>query len=167
MGIIAYPIDFQPDDDYATTPRVRRRLIIGLDSNNDPGLKFFTLTIPRHSSRRRILPPRRLPWAIARMPMRLRIASLRTQSGGNTSSFVATTTIGGTLFSKFRFTAAGAGSIYDTTSYRTVHAGACYAIEYTIHSSQIANYPSTYNLKPFSAAPLTAVLDRIVGTFQF
>ena len=62
---------------------------------------------------------------------------------------------------------AGAGNYYETTSYRTLHAGQCWAVEYTIHSSQIGNYPPEYQLKPFDEAKLHDVLDRIVGTFKF
>lgn len=73
----------------------------------------------------------------------------------------------GIVFTVFHSNDAGAGNYYETTSYRTLHAGQCYAIEYTIHSGQIANYPARYGLKPFDEAQLTDVLDRIVGTFKF
>ena len=75
--------------------------------------------------------------------------------------------INGIDFTVFHFSDAGAGNIYETTSYRTVHGGQCWAIEYTIHSSQIGNYPPKYGLQPFNEATLHDVLDRIAGTFKF
>ena len=47
------------------------------------------------------------------------------------------------------------------------YSGQCWAVEYTIHSGNIENYPTEYGLKPFDEAPLRDVLDRIVGTFRF
>jgi hypothetical protein len=67
----------------------------------------------------------------------------------------------------FNSSSAGAGNLYQTTSYRAIQGGECWAIEYTIHSSQIANYPSSYNLQPFNQTELTTLLDRIAGTFSF
>jgi hypothetical protein len=79
----------------------------------------------------------------------------------------ATTTINGVMFTIFKSASAGAGNFYDTTSYRTIHLGSCFAVEYTVHSNQIANYPSSYNLQPFDENKVTAVLDLMVGTFKF
>jgi hypothetical protein len=44
-------------------------------------------------------------------------------------------------------------------------AGACYAVEYSIHSAQLANFPSSYQLQQFNEAQMEAVLNNIVGTF--
>ena len=82
------------------------------------------------------------------------------------SSF-STTTINGVDFAKFEISNAGAGNLYQSTLYRTLHNGQCYAVEYTIHSSQLGNYPPEYHLRQFDSTKLTDVLDRIVGTFKF
>ncbi len=92
---------------------------------------------------------------------------LKPDASGGSYTGVATTTIGGVPFSIFTSAGAGAGNFYETTSYRTLHAGKCYAVEYTIHSAQIMNYPAQYNLRPFQKNTLTDVLDRMVGTFRF
>lgn len=76
-------------------------------------------------------------------------------------------TINGIDFTIFAFADAGAGNYYETTSYRTLHAGKCYAVEYTVHSGQIANYPSSYKLQPFNKEQINSVMQRIVGTFTF
>ena len=73
----------------------------------------------------------------------------------------------GTSLTVFSINDAGAGNLYDKTSYRAVRGGTCWAIEYTVHSTQIANYPDSYNLQPFDEARVKAVLDRLVGTFAF
>ena len=89
------------------------------------------------------------------------------QTGVPNAGAPATTTINGIVFTIFQSADAGAGNYYQTTSYRTLHAGACYAVEYTLHSSQILNYPAQYNLQQFDPNKVTDVLNRIVGTFKF
>ena len=59
----------------------------------------------------------------------------------------------------------GAGQIYDTTSYRVLQGGVCYAIEYTIHSSDIANFPK--GTKAFDKQSVVAALDEVAKSFQF
>jgi hypothetical protein len=75
--------------------------------------------------------------------------------------------LNGVAFSVFKSSSVGAGNIYETTSYRTVYAGVCFAIEYTIHSSQLANYPPQYDLQQFNESEVASLLDRIVNTFRF
>ena len=88
------------------------------------------------------------------------------QTGGPATP-TSTATISGVPFTVFRSAGAGAGNYYETTSYRAVRDGRCYAIEYTLHSSQIMNYPEEYHLHAFDRARLTDLLDRIVHTFMF
>jgi len=71
------------------------------------------------------------------------------------------------LFTKLSFSDAGAGNYYDTTSYRTVHDGQCYAIEYTIHSTNLANYSSESGIKAFDRAKIKNILEAIVESFAF
>jgi hypothetical protein len=89
--------------------------------------------------------------------------------GANGEPATATTTaiVNEVNFVVFKSSGAGAGNYYETTSYRTLHAGECYAIEYTIHSSQIANYPPSYDLKPFDQAKINSLMEGVVGTFKF
>ena len=75
--------------------------------------------------------------------------------------------INGIQFSVFSFSGASAGNLYDTTSYRTVNAGQCYAVEYTIHSTQLANYPASAGLTQFDMDKVQSTLDLVVSTFKF
>lgn len=159
---IAYPIDFQADDNYSITPVTDWRI----GANGDPGQKLLTITIPSAFEPETNFAD--ATFTVGKGSAQSSVADCLTpdQTGGPGTG-VATTTINGVNFSIFQSASAGAGNFYETTSYRTIHEGSCYAVEYTIHSSQIANYPSSYNLQPFDPNQLTTVLDRIVGTFKF
>ncbi|NTV22109.1 MAG: lysozyme inhibitor [Candidatus Yonathbacteria bacterium] len=76
-------------------------------------------------------------------------------------------TIGSTPFTVLSYSDAGAGNYYDTTSYRTVRDGQCYAIEYTIHTTNIDNYPRESGITVFDRNKITAVLEGIVRSFIF
>ena len=159
---IAYPIDFAVDDNViAPTPEWSQ-----YSSEADAGYLYFTLTIPK------VFEPQ-TNFAEAKLTVGSSLSSgavlncLSVDANGGSSEATSTVTINGIPFIVFRSASAGAGNLYETTSYRTLHAKQCYAIEYTIHSSQIANYPAEYNLKPFDKQKLSDVLDRIVGTFKF
>ncbi|MGH7175176.1 MAG: MliC family protein [Minisyncoccia bacterium] len=77
-----------------------------------------------------------------------------------------TTTINGVTFDEFTSHDAGAGNLYDTTSYRLIRDGQCYALEYTIHSTQFTNYPAG-TITRFNEASVTSELDAIARSFQF
>ncbi|HUZ92422.1 MAG TPA: hypothetical protein VNG29_00285 [Candidatus Paceibacterota bacterium] len=159
---IAYPIDFQTDENYTSAPSTDWRL----DANNAPGVKAFTLTIPKAFEPQTNFADATL--TVGRSKNAVAVADcLTADRSGGPGATSATATINGIQFSVFNFNGVGAGNYYETTSYRTMHAGECYAVEYTIHSAQIANYPAEYNLKPFDKAKLTDLLDRIAGTFTF
>ncbi len=93
------------------------------------------------------------------------VATCRNTLAGPASSSTPVT-FGGMSFTKLEFTGVGAGNIYDTTSYRTVKGGECYAIEYTIHYGNILNYP-TGAVKEFDEARVTAALDEVARSFAF
>ncbi|HET8575415.1 MAG TPA: hypothetical protein VFM02_04595 [Candidatus Paceibacterota bacterium] len=76
-------------------------------------------------------------------------------------------TINGIPFTKITTSDAGAGNFYNTVSYRTVRNGSCYAVEYTIHSTNIGNYPPEQGIKEFDETAVTAILQEIIGTFHF
>jgi hypothetical protein len=159
---ISYPIDFSENDIYAVTPVTDWRI----GSNNQAGIKMLTITIPRTFESQTNFSDATLTVGRSNDPIAVQNCLTPDQSGGPGSG-LATTTINGVAFSIFTSASAGAGNFYETTSYRTLHANQCYAVEYTIHSNQIANYPSSYGLQPFDKNKLTDVLDRIVGTFRF
>jgi hypothetical protein len=85
---------------------------------------------------------------------------------GNTGT-VSEVTIGSRKFTKITFTDVGAGNYYDTTSYRTVYNNQCYAIEYTIHSTNIQNYSPDQGIKEFDKGRITSVLESIAQSFKF
>lgn len=158
---IAYPIDFETNDVYSPTPVDNWRE----GSSGGPGLQPFTLTIPRAFE-----PQTNFVGAALTVGMSSNskaVAQCLVPETTDNQTSVATTTINGIVFTVVHLTDVGAGNIYETTSYRTLHAGQCYAIEYTIHSAQIGNYPPEYGLVPLDEVKLHDVLDRIVGTFKF
>lgn len=75
--------------------------------------------------------------------------------------------IGGSEFTKLSLSDAGAGNLYDTTSYRTIHDGQCYTIEYTIHTTQLANYPAEAGITAYDKATIVALMEDIVQSFKF
>lgn len=158
---IAYPIDFDTNDIYSATPSTDWRF--GADASQ-PGILVFTLVIPR------VFEPQ-TNFADAKLTVGYSAnhgAIAQCLTPGPASGPLATTSsimINGVAFMVFHSTDAGAGNYYETTSYRTLHAGKCWAVEYTLHSSQIANYPESYGLHPFDRGAVTSVLNRIVSTF--
>jgi membrane-bound inhibitor of C-type lysozyme len=82
---------------------------------------------------------------------------------------VATSTlnINGTPYTVITAEDAGAGNFYQTTSYRAVHDGQCYAIEYTIHTTNIGNYSPDQGITEYDAATIKALLENIVQSFRW
>jgi hypothetical protein len=158
---IAYPIDFGVNDDYSPAPIDDWRQ--GMPGG--PGFKPFTLTIPKAFE-----PQTNFDEAVLSIGMSGKnsaVAQCLIAESTDGATATGTVTINGIIFTVFHLEDVGAGNYYETTSYRTLHAGQCYAVEYTIHSSQIMNYPASYQLRPFDKAKLQSVFDRIVGTFRF
>lgn len=81
----------------------------------------------------------------------------------------ATTTterLGTERFAKLMWRGAAAGNRYDTTSYRIVRKGQCWAVEYTIRYGNIDNYPKG-NVKEFDEALVVISLEEVAHSFQF
>lgn len=76
-------------------------------------------------------------------------------------------TINGTSYTKIVFGDAGAGNFYDTTSYRVLRNNQCYAIEYTIHSTNIGNYSPDQGITEYNKVKVQTVLDTMVKSFTF
>jgi membrane-bound inhibitor of C-type lysozyme len=89
------------------------------------------------------------------------------QNGGPTAAAKTVVTVHGVQYTQYVTTDAGAGQMYYTTSYRTVRHDQCYAIEYTIHSSNIDNYPSTSGITVFDQATIQNALQNIIQSFTF
>jgi hypothetical protein len=85
---------------------------------------------------------------------------------GGPATATTSVSVNGTPFQVFSSEDAGAGNLYHTVSYRALRGGRCYAIEYTIHSTQLANYPAG-TVTAFDEAKVEALMSRIVNTFSF
>jgi hypothetical protein len=75
--------------------------------------------------------------------------------------------INGLKFQKFHSLNAGAGNLYDTTGYRAILDGDCYSLEYTIHSTNIANYDPGRGIHEFDKEKVTKALEDVVKSFHF
>lgn len=59
---------------------------------------------------------------------------------------------------------AGAGNFYETKFYRAVYNNTCYAVDTTIHSANIYNYPQEFHIKEFDHDRIVALINAIVNT---
>ncbi len=158
---IAYPIDFDTQDNYMATPTMNWQ--VGATTT---GIVFFTLTVPRAFEPQTNFADATLTVGSSEDAAAVAQCMSAGQTGGPATP-TSTATINGSVFTVFHSNDAGAGNYYQTTSYRTLHAGQCYAIEYTVHSGQIANYPTSYDLQPFDQAKIDTLMQNIISTFTF
>ena len=160
---IAYPIDFSTQDNNSATPSTDWRVNY---SDNIPGIKYFTLTVPPAFEPQTNFADVTLTVGASENATAITECLTPDQSGGEATT-TSSVIINGVEFMVFTSNTAGAGNLYKTISYRTLHADKCYAIEYTIHSNQIGNYPPSYNLQPFDESKIDSLMQNIVGTFKF
>ncbi len=161
---VAYPIDFDAQGSPSpAAPSADWRY----NANGAPGTTLFMLTVPRAFEPQTNFVDARLTVGSSRNAVAIGACLSPDPSAVPPKNAVPTATINGVQFSEFNSADAGAGSYYETTSYRTLRNGTCWAVEYTIHSAQIANYPAEYHLRPFDHAMIKGLLDRIVSTFKF
>ncbi|MDR3571813.1 MAG: hypothetical protein P4L81_06520 [Candidatus Pacebacteria bacterium] len=128
-----------------------------------PGIKTFTLTVPSSFEPQTNFVGATL--TVGYSQSNLALADCLIAKNGEATS--TTQSINNATFAVFTMRNPGAGQLYDTTSYRTTHAGACYAVEYTIHSAQLGNYPQSSGMQQFDETRVSALLAAIVGTFKF
>lgn len=159
---IAYPLGFNEQAYFSPQPAEDWRM----DANGNPGTKSFELDIPSIFEPHTNFVDAKLTVGESRNDKAV-TGCLTPDQGGEPGTTSSTKVVNGITFSVFSWSGAGAGNYYEMTSYRTLHAGQCYAIEYTVHSGQIANYPPEYHMMPFDKAEVTDVFDRIVSTFKF
>lgn len=74
--------------------------------------------------------------------------------------------ISGYPFKKSTSREGAAGSFYETTSYKGIIDGDCYAIEYTIHSTNIGNYSPDQGIKEFNKSSIQNELESVVKSFK-
>ncbi len=86
----------------------------------------------------------------------------------NPNGFAPTdTTLAGYPAKRYVMSDAGAGNRYDSVSYRGILDGDCYAIEYTIHSTNIGNYSPDQGIVEFDKAKLESELEAIIASTVF
>lgn len=158
---IAYPIDFAAQDNYSVAPSTDWRV-----DTADPGDLYFTLTVPAAFEPQTNFVDATFTVGSSANDLAVAHCMDADSSGGQTIA-TSTAVVNGIVFTIFHSTDVGAGNYYETTSYRTLHAGQCYAVEYTVHSSQIANYPASYDLQPFNEAEVDNMMQAIISTFKF
>lgn len=78
----------------------------------------------------------------------------------------ATVSLHGRTFTALAFSEAAAGNFYETTSYRTVEKGECWAVEYTVHSTNLANYSPDQHVSAFDRAKVAGELDAMARSFE-
>jgi hypothetical protein len=76
-------------------------------------------------------------------------------------------TIGGFQFKKFTFSEGAAGNFYDSTSYRGIVDGDCYAVEYTIHSTNIGNYSGDQGITEFNKSEIQNEFEKTIQSLKF
>ncbi len=74
--------------------------------------------------------------------------------------------INGIRFDKAEFNGAGAGNFYETRLYRVFHAGTCFEISLTLHTSNIANYPPG-TVTQVNKGQAWSKLEDILNSFRF
>ena len=94
------------------------------------------------------------------------IKSCLVESTGNPANS-SSVKIKGLTFTKLTYNDAGAGNFYETTSYRAILDGDCYTLEYTIHSTNIGNYPPELGIKEFDKTKIQTALENIINSFTF
>ena len=75
--------------------------------------------------------------------------------------------IGGVVFRKFTRSDTGAGNFYEYTSYRAVRNGGCEVFEYSLHKTNIQNYPVEAGRKEFDKTAIINSLESMLDTVQF
>jgi hypothetical protein len=110
---IAYPIDFDTQDNYSATPSTDWHLNAG----SIPGIKYFTLIIPRAFE-----PQTNFADATLTIGASSNAQAVATCMGTGEGTTMSTTTVNNIPFTVFMWFDAGAGNSYKTTSYRTIHA---------------------------------------------
>lgn len=157
---IAYPLDFPVVETNGTTLTNDWRV-----NSQDPGVKAFSLTVPAAFEPQTNFSNATLTVGYSQNANAT--ANCLTQDSNGPPAATSTAVINGIHFTIFTSSDAGAGNLYKTTSYRTVHQGYCWAVEYTVHSAELANYPTSYDLTQYSDQAIDSVLDRIISTFHF
>jgi uncharacterized protein YxeA len=158
---IAYPLDFTIDETNSTAPNDNWRL-----NQQDPGVLVLTITVPKAFEPQTNFADATLTVGYSQNSDAI-ANCLVEDPGDGPATATSSAVINGINFTVFNSSDVGAGNIYKTVSYRTLHAGSCYAVEYTVHSAELGNFPPSYDLTQYSDPQIDDVMNRVVGTFKF
>ena len=92
------------------------------------------------------------------------VASCTKPENGATATAV---TLGGVNYTRLDSSDAGAGNLYQTKSYRLVQGNRCFAIESTIHSTNLGVYSPDQGITAFDAAHVNGLLDQVAATIHW
>lgn len=134
-----------------------------LDAKQD-GILLARITIPRTYMPNTNFSDANLTIGVSTNPQAIKSCA-SDMSNGEINGGVKT--ISGYPFSKLLLSGAGAGNLYETTSYRGLLDGDCYVLEYTIHSTNIGNYPPEQGVKEFDKNKIQNELETIINSFKF
>jgi hypothetical protein len=131
------------------------------------GMQYFTLTVPDSFELKTNLGIARI--TVGASPAKSALEYCLTPDNTDAPKPVPPkqVTINGTQFTIFESEDNGTGTVYDTTSYRTLTKGQCYAVEYFISHANLANYDPSLHIRAFDQAKVESLLRSIVATFKF
>jgi hypothetical protein len=132
----------------------------------DPGTVIATVALPENSQPNTNLSEAHLRIGMSRNSKA--VAECLVPGMRGDQAFKGTpVTVNGTPFTFFRETGAGAGNFYDTSSYRTLRSGTCYAVEITVHSTNLGNYPEEQHRVQFDNAKVQTLLLGVFESLEF
>ncbi len=155
---ISAPIDFPAQGAPQSAPDWRW-------NSQDPGKVLYEIVVPRALEPQTNLGGATITVGMSTDPKA--VANCLAPAGAPPDEKSWKQKIGGVEFSAFRDSDDGMSHYHEITSYRAVHGGQCWAVEYMIASTSLGVYPPEYGLKQFDIAKVRGLLDRIVATFRF
>jgi membrane-bound inhibitor of C-type lysozyme len=129
----------------------------------EPGMVLAMVTIPKAYLPRTNFSEARLIIGKSSDPDALKHCFDEPQGSGSRREQVQ---INGVPFIRIAFSDAGAGNLYETVSYRTKRGEECYAVEYTVHSTNIGMYSPDQGIQEFDKAKVFKVLDTMAQSFR-
>ncbi len=127
-----------------------------------PGRRIFTISLPKD-----FLPQTNFAEATVSVGSSNNAGAVADCITGEQGKLETTKKINGIDVAVIKLDDAGAGNLYETRSYRALKGGTCFALEATIHSTNLENYPAEQGITEFDKAKVEAALEAVVSTFVF
>jgi hypothetical protein len=132
----------------------------------DPGTLIATVSLPENFQPNTNLSDGHIRFGMSADPKAVADCYASGVNAGKVSTGTPVT-INSIPFLFFRESDAGAGNFYDTSSYRTKRNGRCYAVEVTVHSTNLENYPEEQQRTRFDNAKVQSLLLGVFQTLKF